>query len=366
MQPDRSNYEIWLLDWLDGTLTGQEAEQFRIFLDKNPDLKEESEFMSFSYLSPGSRSFSGKSFLKKTASDLSASQVEYLSIAYLENDLSPDQLADLKQKIDENSDSRALFDSVQKTRLVPLNYKFRYKYLLKKYSTGAGIKRLSVIGLSLAATIALFILSYFFVPGLLPGSKDRSALVSTAPVEPFVVKTRIFTAPSEKIASADAGSEAGIGISAAEDTEEVFPELNNRPLLTVLTDTSEVKRMMPEFRIRSMPAFNVDLKMEPMKNSLIASIIEAKEPLDYDGRSRFSRFIARTFRDKILKDETGSDTPVKPFEIATAGIEGLNKLFGWEMALVKINDEDGDLKSIYFSSRILKFNAPVKKTETSR
>jgi hypothetical protein len=35
------------------------------------------------------------------------------------------------------------------------------------------------------------------------------------------------------------------------------------------------------------------------------------------------------------------------------------------MALVKTSDEEGELKSFYFSSRVLKFNAPVKKSNPS-
>jgi len=98
MRFDRSNYEIWLIEWLDGTLIGEQAEKFRIFLDKNPHLKEEAEFISQSRLSPGNQSFPGKNHLKKTAGDLSPSLIEFLSIAYLENDLSNDQLNDLKEK----------------------------------------------------------------------------------------------------------------------------------------------------------------------------------------------------------------------------------------------------------------------------
>jgi len=33
------------------------------------------------------------------------------------------------------------------------------------------------------------------------------------------------------------------------------------------------------------------------------------------------------------------------------------------MALDEKNDENGELKSVYFSSKILKFKAPVKKSE---
>ncbi len=94
--------------------------------------------------------------------------------------------------------------------------------------------------------------------------------------------------------------------------------------------------------------------------------MKSKKSLYEDDRNKLSKFIARTFREKILKEETGSDAPVKPYEIAAAGIDGLNRLFGWDMALVRVNDEEGDLKSIYFSSRILKFNAPVRKTDSGR
>ena len=69
---------------------------------------------------------------------------------------------------------------------------------------------------------------------------------------------------------------------------------------------------------------------------------------------------------KILREDTGSDAPVKPYEIASAGINGLNKLFGLEMALVRVNDEQGEMKSLYFSSTLLKVNAPVKKDEATQ
>jgi len=55
--------------------------------------------------------------------------------------------------------------------------------------------------------------------------------------------------------------------------------------------------------------------------------------------------------------------PLKVYEIAEAGVTGLNRLFGWGMSLDEKNDNKGDLKSVYFSSKILKFNAPVKKSE---
>ena len=98
--------------------------------------------------------------------------------------------------------------------------------------------------------------------------------------------------------------------------------------------------------------------IEPLAKFLPDEIIE-------DDRSHANKFLARTFREKILRKDSFSEEPVRPFELAQAGIEGLNKLMGWEMALVKTTDTEGDTRSVYFSSRLLKFNIPVKKEEAN-
>jgi hypothetical protein len=81
-----------------------------------------------------------------------------------------------------------------------------------------------------------------------------------------------------------------------------------------------------------------------------------------DDRSNVQRFLARFFHEKIMKDKNSGNRPVESFEIAVAGITGLNKLFGWDMALHKNTDDNGEIRSYNFTSKLLKFNAPVKKT----
>ncbi|HSL86673.1 MAG TPA: hypothetical protein VK861_07035, partial [Bacteroidales bacterium] len=83
-----------------------------------------------------------------------------------------------------------------------------------------------------------------------------------------------------------------------------------------------------------------------------------------DGRSNVNRFFARVFHEKIMRDTTAGEKPVRAYDIAEAGIAGLNKLFGTEMALQRNTGKNGEVTSVYFSSRLLKFNAPVRKTET--
>jgi hypothetical protein len=91
---------------------------------------------------------------------------------------------------------------------------------------------------------------------------------------------------------------------------------------------------------------------------------EQESALEISDKPGFiNALVAKIFREKILKSKTPESGSLKGYEIADVGINGLNKLLGWQMSLQKTRDEKGDIKSLYFSSKILKFNAPVRKSQ---
>ena len=108
---------------------------------------------------------------------------------------------------------------------------------------------------------------------------------------------------------------------------------------------------------------DLELSSLPSNNRLVACNFPSVITEEEEDRSSIGRFIARNFREKLLREETPPDTPLKGFEIAAAGVAGINKIFGWEMELDEKKTEAGETKSVYFSSRIIKFNAPVKRAE---
>jgi hypothetical protein len=363
MKPDRSNYEIWLIDWLDGNLDAVRTEQLMAFLDENPDIREEADSLSATRLEPGKNASPLKKRLKKTVSDLPLSQVEYLSVAYLENDLSDEQIKDLKENISKNPENRRLFESIQKTKLKPQKYNFRNKRNLLKKTPAERVIRLSVIGLSAAAAIILLVVTFLTLPRSIKTQNESLAVNSYR--DTLVIQ-------------------AGRVITVKEDIvyTESTPAGKSGPAI-ILTDISEPDDQSPAY-IRadtvSFPVRDPDVYISavPVTSSfgishpetgypaLVALNIVTREPSYYDpDRGRIKRFFASTFREKILKDKVYNDAPLQPYEIAEAGIEGLNRLLGWEMALVKTSDEEGELQSYYFSSRVLKFNAPVKKSNPS-
>jgi hypothetical protein len=363
MKPDRSNYEIWLIDWLDGNLDEVRTEQLMAFLDENPDLREEADSLSVTRLEADKNASPLKYRLKKTASDLPLSQVEYLSVAYLENDLSDEQIIDLKENISKNPENRRLFESIQKTKLKPQEYSFRDKRNLLKKTLAERVIRLSVIGLSAAAAIILIVVTFLALPRSIK-IQNESLAINTVRDTLVIQSGKVIIVKEDDIYAESTPFEKSGPVIILPDISEP----DDQSLAYARADTLLSPVRNPEFCISAVPvisSFEIS-QSETGYAALVASNIVTREPSYYDPeRGRIKRFIASTFREKILKDKVYNDAPLQPYELAEAGIEGLNKLLGWEMALVKTSDEEGAMQSYYFSSRVLKFNAPVKKSNPS-
>ena len=366
MQIDRSNYEIWLIDWLDGNLNEIQVEQLQHFLSENPDLKEESEDLTIFRLNPSGKTFQHKNHLKKTTANLSGSQFDYLSVAYLENDLSSDQETELMEIIDQDPEKKMAFELIQKTKLSPVALSYKHKHRLIRRTIAQNVIRLSLIGLSAAAIITLAVITYISKPGMLQVKIEKTAqtiLPDTSVKKPAIeivseISKEITSV--RKITSSKKQSNNMIAVSRSTFSTISETRMNTKEPEDSLVRSADLSRTL----ITKIPVSQeISLKGDTLYNTLIALNSKVKAPEYDDERSKLRKFIAKTFREKILKEKTAKDSPLKAYEIAEAGVSGLNKLLGWEMALDEKKDANGELKSVYFSSKILKFNAPVKKTE---
>jgi hypothetical protein len=363
MQIDRSNYEIWIIDWLDGNLSDHQAEELKLFLVENPDIREEFEELSSFRLKPSQESFLHKSALKKGIPDLSASQFEYLCVAYLENDLSDNQRTELLQIIGNDPEKKRNFELIQKARLSPKKVNFEHKKQLIKRTPFQKVIRMSVIGLSAAATVALIITAWLLIPRNITEKTNISSqntIPDTTNERPQSQINQEKQDANNIVAVTNRKKENTFNKVKGNITVNIPPDiLTNSEDDSLRTNTRNNEMSVIKIRIQA----EINLFQVTEGNKLIALSL-SPVAIDYDdGRSNIGKFISRTFRDKILREKKVNDTPLKPYEIAEAGITGLNKLLGWEMALNEKTDVDGNVKSIYFSSRMLKFNAPVKKSE---
>ena len=359
MKPGRDNYEIWVTDWLDGKLTAGEEALLLAFLEANPDIKQEAEELKDLQLIVTRGSGFDSSSLKKSAGELSTSQVELLSVAYLENDISAEQRSDLNKCLSENPEAKTVFEKIQKTKLTAPSLVYSQKKSLKKFViTPAKIVRVSATVISAAAVVALFI--------VLNNPQETAVtnpdFIASAPVTvPPVVNTNgTQVTPVVQPENIQEKTTLPVTSNTEISNTEVEP-VTSEIVAEIITPINTLPPVMPV----NAPDFgSIAFNIEPRQLSAIT--METLPILAYDdGSNRIERFVRRIFREEILKDEANTSEPLKAYEVAEAGIEGINRLFGWEMTLVKNNDEAGELKSLYFSSSLIKFNAPVKKSESA-
>src|SRR5512137_50486 len=133
MKIDRSNYEIWLIDYLDGNLGDDQIGIIKSFLEDNPDLEQEMRFLENCNTHPGKEVYPDKSFLIKNASDLSDEQFNCLCIAYAENDLTKSQSEELFEIVAANSLREKTFNLIRRIKLEPYQIKYQRKNKLKKH-----------------------------------------------------------------------------------------------------------------------------------------------------------------------------------------------------------------------------------------
>jgi hypothetical protein len=342
MKPDRSNYEIWIIDWLDGNLSAERERLLMEFLAANEDIREEADSLMMARIIKDEGPAKQWENLKKSPADFTASQIEFLSAGYLENDLSPEQKEDLMISIGSNPGNKAIFDSVQKTRLIPPHVEFRPKSRLKRVTLTGRIIRFSAISASAAAAILLLFLSHFFTPEPKPELLLQAAAMvpDTIYIGQPIKFTVAAATPTIIVISSVAHAE-----TPHDSITVILREQGPSPLM--IASIPEIET--PRDRIPMLLAMSQIYYSQPAANT------------EEDDRSAIGKFIARTLRSRILKEKQVTDKPIQTYELAEAGIDGLNKLLGWQMALEKTSDSTGNVKSLYFSSRMLKFNAPVKK-----
>lgn len=353
---DRTNYELWLVDWLDGNLNEDQANQIQQFLSGNPDIREEFAELQNIRLNPPSHSYTQKNHLKKSAKDLDENQFEYLCTAFIENEITEDEYSDLLLIIKNDPDREKIFELFKRTKLIPPVYSFKQKNKLRRRTLGQNITRISIAVLTSAAVIAFGVYTYVVTPPDHPDIKEKTAqsVTPSSHNNSIINKNLSENSEHDSVATHPKSQKQAIAKN----------DIPGNP--TGSTDTVSQTLNHEKIFVNKVPVFSeVDL-IASFPEDLVESRFSLSSGVFDDGRSKISKFLARTFREKLLKEKTAKDSPLNGFEIAKAGVSGLNMLLGWEMTLDEKKNDNGELKSVYFSSKILKFNTPVKKSEASR
>jgi len=365
MKIDRSNYEIWFIDSLDGNLNDDQAEQLQLFLSENTDLKEELNDLPDIIIKPPVIDFTGKRAIRKAASDISEPQFEYLCAAYIENDLSEDELKELSEIISDDRKRQQSLELFKKLKLKPSGSVYENKKKLLKRTPVQKAIRMSFAGLSAAASAAILIISYFLFSGNHRDMKENLShfMKNEGRAEhlPLARQTEL-PVPSKSLIFKDKHTET----LPATDKKLIFAADHPETGDLIIEGSASIPSYMEMITPVEVPDISdavhfvrsgiLDYELIPLALSY---------PENSEEHWTLGKYLAKTFREKILREQTTDDSPLRGYEIAEAGVTGLNKLLGWQMALEKNNDENGEIKTVYFNSKLLKIHAPVNKTEST-
>lgn len=153
MTINRTNYEIYFLDYSEGTLNPELIEELNQFLIDNPDLAEELYAFENISLKPEPVSFENKNMLKKESG--SENFFDELCIKKIEGIIDPQENILFESLINDNHAYKSNYELYVKTILKPdMGIVFNGKSELKKHIIGKRNKYI-YFGLSAAASIAL-------------------------------------------------------------------------------------------------------------------------------------------------------------------------------------------------------------------
>ncbi|MDR2888033.1 MAG: hypothetical protein LBV26_08575 [Bacteroidales bacterium] len=337
--------EIWLTERTDD---GKPDKQILLFPEENIGTDKELQECRELKLDPPPAKFNRKNLLKKEPADITDSQFEYLCAGYVENDLSDEQIAELEEAVASDAARRNELELFKHIKLSAPDIRFNGKRKLLRTSTFRKTLSISVAALTAAASIAIFIiLPHFAVNNNLPYNR----------LPKLSAETENIMAPEVLPKEVDAEILSAEPVVVAHISEETAVIEKEEPAVSDSSLTALRGNLPEPVKIPGLSSINIVAETASGANILLP-------PKDvYIVSTQKSQFqainLARIFRKKILNEETPDTSPIKTYELAEAGINGLNKLLGWKMDFKKISDESGNIKTVRFSSKLLTVQTSV-------
>ena len=347
MKINRNNYEAFLIDFLDGTLDAVVVAELMLFLEANPDIREEFDGIEEVSLESQNIQFTEKDFLKKTEiktiAGISENNFEDYFIAHYENDLSEEKADNLKNFLIANPQLKPEFELHKKLLISKdKSVAFPHKENLKRK---AAIPIWWISGTSIAAAVALlFALFNLMKPGETIPKQEQFVLIHLTPktltdvsVESslFIMSSRNKQAVQQEIKAAELLDYETNYISKL-NSKEIAVNLNKEENYTALAPHNYDGEFLADSQSETIP--------KEKKRGALGRII-----------NRNLTLLAERFQ-KQDKDKSSDPTFVK---ILDGSITAFNTVTGSEVEMKKNYGEDGRLTDYQVDNGTLSVNRSI-------
>jgi hypothetical protein len=357
MKIDRSNYESYFLDFLEGRLPEKEVDELMAFINLNPDIEEILPY-SDKYVVESNKELSlNKNFLFKSLENFDSindSNFEEFCIAWYENDLSDASRKSFLKYLETNPAKSNDFESYGKVFLKPdLKNRFPHKSQLKKFVFSPAYRLISITS---AAAAILFIFFYLYPfnkqfdqknSGNIALSQKQSSSVSKSRVPVLAMGQTVSanTILSNKVEVLQHNSLKSIPVNMVDQPDSAAREIINLALIDNIKFTKLSANISSE-NIALLQVSQINIPLVVNSN--------------YPGLLNFAFNRLSQFLDG---NSTGSEdeSDLSFWNIAKMGVSGINKLTGSDIKLNRKIDEQGKITAMAVESGSLGFSRSVSK-----
>lgn len=359
---DRQNYEAFFLDYLDGNLSSSQEKLLVLFLEENPDLKNELEQFDTIVMEKDDIYFPDKKGLKKDPAlkDIQMTGFEQSCIAYVEGDLNHREKALFEQMLDHNEGKTKELKKFIQTKLKPdHSVVFPYKNILKKAAPLNFRLRSFYPYITLAASVLILLALYIFIPHNTEDvHQDRMADIKSDKAPTI---TDIKTEPIIELTSGRERKNVTAGLTLPVEYAEQTNEQND----------SDIKKIFePEIqRINKINPVSIKIELNNSKKRLarmnipsnnVLLEINQDEDLNSDNYYTLKSYLAESLNNNLNKTSGNKDQKFELFDLVKFGVNGINRITGSNMSLKKQYTKNGDPEKIEFNSRLIAFSTPLK------
>lgn len=296
----------------------------------------------FPRLTPPDDRYPAPGGLFRKPEELTDDQFDLLAAAWAEESLEGDSLTELHTVLAAVPSRRARAESFNEVRLTPLNDKWIYRDRLLKESQATRVLRrsLAITLLSAAAVIAIIITGPVIrsrTTDIMPGTLPEGAVMSEALIpesSPVIIPDRVI--------------EETAGVRRVTDMK--------KPALALTAATEEPQRVLPV--TLALNAVNPAMITAALSTDL--QTVQRAAILPATAQVKADNWIIRGMA-LLAKTVTKEEKNIDGYVIASACVNGINNVLGWEMQLEQASNKAGVPVAVNFSSSLISFTAPVNK-----
>lgn len=324
----------------------------------------------FPRLTPPDEKFPAHDGLLRKPEELTDEQFDLLAAAWSEEALSGDQLSELEEAMTAIPSRRMRAESFRGVRLAPFDDKWAGRNRLLRQSPATRvINRTLVVTLLSAAAVVAFIIAGPAIKNRISdvrsGALSEGAAMSEALIPeayPVIIPDYVKAEPGGMHLTAETEKPAAAPRNAETEMPAVIRQtaMTEPKMITTNSGTDELARALP-----------LPLATNAVSPVMIASAItsdlrtvQMADIIPTPAQDKADNWIIRGLS-LLAKSVTKEEKKIDGYFVASACVNGINNVLGWEMQLEQANNKSGKPVTVNFSSSLLSFSAPVNKNSPS-